>query len=532
MFHSRATLVRAAVGVVMAITLSGCGGSDDISVAPIQSDPTLVQTDKGAVRGEIHGDIVRFLGIPYAAAPTGDLRFRAPQPREAWPGELDASKPGPVCPQRGQLETEDCLYLNVYRQDDTVQDRPVYVWIHGGGFTSGSGGIYDGSSLARAAGAVVVTINYRMGIFGYLAHPAVEDKDRDSGNYGVQDSQAALRWVKENISAFGGDPTNVTLGGESAGAMITCLNTVSPAAKGLFKRAIVQSGPCAFNWPLIDQKYAQESDIPAQLGCTGSAAEVAACLRSPTLTIPQLLAVQDSTPTAVLFPSVGGADMPVQPRTAIGTMPMLMGFNEFELLPRDFSYQGVLGAGTPNPTTNSDYIAALIPLYSSDAKAVAAAYPLESYSSGNAALNAIESDFGRTPKGVYVAVCNHVRAFEISKSVGGQPLFAYEFNDPAAPNSAKHGIPGTVGPVHTAELQYLFHAENLSGPSRSLSTMMIEYWANFIRNGNPNGVGLPVWPRYSNFTDAIQLIPGAVGIGKDINASHKCSFWNSLGDAL
>jgi para-nitrobenzyl esterase len=179
---------------------------------------------------------VKFLGIPYAAAPTGDLRFRAPQFRAPWTGELDASKPGPACPQAAQQTTEDCLYLNVWRPRSEAGPRPVYVWIHGGGFVAGAGSALDGSAIALRADAIVVTINYRMGIFGYLAHPAVESQPRESANFGVQDSQAALRWVRDNISAFGGDPANVTLGGESGGAMTTCLNLVSPAARGLFIR--------------------------------------------------------------------------------------------------------------------------------------------------------------------------------------------------------------------------------------------------------------------------------------------------------
>jgi para-nitrobenzyl esterase len=209
-------------------------------------------------------------------------------------------------------------------------------------------------------------------------------------------------------------------------------------------------------------------------------------------------------------------------------MPMLAGFMEYELLPGDFSFQRTLGAGVPNPSDDAAYVAALTPLYGSDAPAIVAAYPLANYPNGNWALNAIESDYGRTAKGIYIAVCSNIKSFEIARATNASPVYAYEFNDPDTPASQL----ATRGPVHAAELQYLFPTTALAGASQGLSEAMIAYWSNFIRSGKPNGQGLATWPAYAKPTDVMQLVPGAVSTGKDVNANHKCGFWNSLGFAL
>src|SRR6478735_3104800 len=215
-----------------------------------QSDTSLVQTATGTVRGQVEWEHRLFAGIPYAAPPVGPLRFRPPAPPLAWKGIRDATKPGPRCiqdpsadPEFGKQSDEDCLNLNVWTPTMTGPPRSVMVWIHGGSFTGGSGKIYDARWLVTRGDVIVVTINYRLGTLGFLADPTLGPPG-DVGNYGLQDQQAALRWVRDNIAEFGGDPEKVTVAGESAGGMSVCDHLVAPDSKGLFRAAIIQSAPC------------------------------------------------------------------------------------------------------------------------------------------------------------------------------------------------------------------------------------------------------------------------------------------------
>ena len=485
-----------------------------------RADPTTVATDKGVIEGLDSGSVIKFLGVPYAAAPTGALRFAPPQPRAPWEGILSAKTPGSACPQASQRDTEDCLYLNLTVPKTDKTNMPVYVWVHGGGFVQGEGASSDGTAIATTANAIVVTMNYRMGILGYVANKALEARPGDSGNYGLQDQQAALRWVKANIANFGGDPNNVTLGGESGGAMSTCHHLVSPASTGLFARGILESGPCAFNWPTMEQKYAVTADIPGKLGCTGTPTEIATCLRSPTLKVRDIIAVQETVPRGVLMPSVGGVDVPVQGRNGIGKVPMLVGGNKWET--------GFYIPDTVNPSTPEAYVTILRKIYGDTiGDKVAAAYPFSSYSRGWEAITTATSDF--CPKNPVVgsfavALCNDVRTYQLAVAAGGAPVYGFIFADTNAPPR---------GPIHTAELQYLFLTTTPLNPaSKALSDTMIRYWSNFIISGNPNGKGLPNWPAYRTSSDVLLLAPNDVRTF-DADAAHKCSsFWQPLGNAL
>ncbi|HEY5014600.1 MAG TPA: carboxylesterase family protein, partial [Acidimicrobiia bacterium] len=252
----------------------------------VGGDPLRVQTPAGAVHGSTVDGVRRFTAIPYAAPPIGPNRWRAPQPVAPWSGQRDSTKPAPVCPQilpvvnqvQGQ---EDCLYLNVFAPKvPPTRLAPVMVWIHGGGFTVGSGNDNDPSRLVARAGVVAVTINYRLGPFGFLAHRklAAADPNHAVGNMGFEDQLAALHWVQRSIAAFGGDARNVTIFGESAGGMSVCDHILSPRSRGLFAKAIMESGPCGNAGLKVGPAFAQGDTFATRLGCAG-APDALGCLR-------------------------------------------------------------------------------------------------------------------------------------------------------------------------------------------------------------------------------------------------------------
>src|SRR4051794_13109795 len=277
----RAALFAASAVTVAAVVTAGAGNA----IASGSANP-VVRIDGGLIRGVGAAGAYSFKGLPYAAPPTGNLRWRAPQPAAAWSGVRDATQFGAGCPQEPERNpflppgtiSEDCLNLNVYTP--ALRDRsgrPVLVWIHGGGLVQDGGRNYDGTKLA-ATGTVVVTINYRLGALGFLAHPALASRPGGAaGNYGLMDQQAALRWVHHNIAQFGGDPHNVTIAGQSAGGLSVLAQMVSPGARGLFQRAVVQSGTFALNQRPLAAAEAAGQTFATAVGC---ADQTAACLRS------------------------------------------------------------------------------------------------------------------------------------------------------------------------------------------------------------------------------------------------------------
>jgi len=283
--------------------------SAPVTAADRDEGGPVVRTAEGPVRGFVKNGVGIFLGIPYATPPVGNLRWRPPQPVEHWDEPLDATHYANTCPQVTELGafagpssiTEDCLYLNVFTSNLGGRN-PVLVWIHGGGNVDGESNDYDGSKLATGgpigSPTVVVTINYRLGLFGFLAHPALDNEDHPFANYGILDIQAVLQWVRRNIEAFGGDPGTVALGGQSAGAVDTGANLVSPLAAGLFNRAILQSAPVTSSsliyFPL-SVGLANGMAFAVAAGCPGQHAAAAACLRA--LSAPRILQLQ-GTPNA------------------------------------------------------------------------------------------------------------------------------------------------------------------------------------------------------------------------------------------
>ncbi len=413
----RAPLAAVCCAALAALTLAAAGataataGTRAAASGSRSGGAPIVTTDDGAVRGTTAGTVAEFLGIPYAAPPTGNLRWRPPAPPADWRGVRDATQFAPSCPQPASPFappgpfSEDCLYLNVYTPGRDADHRllrggdedglPVLVWIHGGGLTEDAGRNYDGSKLA-ADGTVVVTINYRLGALGFLAHPALASRPGGpAGNYGLMDQQAALRWVRDSIARFGGDPHNVTIAGQSAGGLSVLAQMVSPGSRGLFQKAIIQSGSFALNQrPLADAEAAGEA-FAAQAGCPD---QTAACLRQ--------LPVSDLVnPNFVEIPGVVDGKVLTEPiGTALAAgrfarVPVLNGTNHDE--ERLFVSIGLtVSQGTDvlipeQPVTTDNYqtdIAAALGVPAARAAAIAAGYPPTAYPSPDAAFSTLVGD--------------------------------------------------------------------------------------------------------------------------------------------
>ncbi|ANH70263.1 hypothetical protein ABE85_04585 [Mitsuaria sp. 7] len=456
-----------------------------------------VQVAEGELGGATAGNVDSFKGVPFAAPPIGDLRWRAPQPALAWDGVRDATRFGPACMQGGQPwpigtpvepQSEDCLYLNVWRPSGVAANArlPVMVWIPGGGWTDGSGSapLYDGSRLAKR-GVIVVTLNYRLGAFGFLAHEALsqENAQASSGNFGLRDQVAALRWVRDNIGAFGGDAANVTLFGQSAGAMSVNLLTVSPPARGLFRRVIGQSG-AVFIPPAM-----AGGDAFRLKGAQAEGARFAQALGASTLEalrkVPAAAIVQAQRGFSFHF-ILDNEMLPQEPWAVYAAgrqapADMLIGWNadEGQLFIADKQVTAAtLEKGIAEMI--GEFPASLRPWYHARTDVEA-----------RAARAAFEGDL-RMGYDTWTWM-------RLQARTGQGSVFAYRFNQqpPARPGSPWFGL----GATHGAELPYVFDALTVQGwashrADQRLATAMADYWTNFAKTGNPNGAGLPRWPRY------------------------------------
>ena len=421
--------------------------------------------------------------------------------------------PGPI--------SEDCLYLNVYTPTPrSGSGRPVLVWIHGGGLVQDGARNYDGTKLA-ADGAVVVTINYRLGALGFLAHPALASRPGGAaGNYGLMDQQAALRWVQRNIAQFGGDPRNVTIAGQSAGGLSVLAQMVSPGARGLFQRAIVQSGTFALNQrPLATAEAAGETFATA-VGCPD---QTAACLRS--------VPVSDLVSNfGVEIPGVVDGSVLTQPigtalaRGQFARVPVINGITHDE----ELLFVAGLGitvsqgtniplAGDPtNPANYQANIAQALGVSAARAAAIAAEYPLSAYPSPVVAFSLLVSDASFACPALQVDRWTAAR---------GVPTYAYQFNDDNAPVNILGFSLGLA--THGAELPYLFDQPNtpvvLNPDQQALAASMRTDWASFAGTGNPSSRALP-WPSF-NGTRVLSLVPLQSQVTTDFATAHHCSFW-------
>ena len=529
------------------------------TVALAAQEGSTVDTSDGPVQGTVASGVETFLGIPYAAPPVGDLRWMPPQPPEQH-DLLEATEYGNICPQVTTLGafsgptsvTEDCLYLNVFTTG-LDGSKPVIVWIHGGGYVTGSSNDYDASKLAKGGPdgtpSVVVTINHRLGLLGFLSQSDLNAEGHPFGNYGILDIQAALRWVQDNIAAFGGDPTRVALGGQSAGSGATAANQISPLAKGLFNRAINQSSPVS-SFTSTDTALERGDDFAEAAGCSD-----AACLRGlSTERVLQLQGSPNSNGPYVTGVFVDGTVVPDQPTTLwesgqYNKMPILGGAAKEESTFGESIREYF--SGPPQEALTAEEYAARIdttyipPLYVDDAaEKVLAQYPA-----------------GANPQATYERAftdpgkCRGLHVLNLqAASNGNNGVYGYDFTYqdapyyfPKMPNPENASGNFMAKASHTIDIQFLFknwhggqlgvnldqtsgQPRELQGDEIGLSNQLVAAWTNFAATGDPNGEGAPKWPEFT--TDSPQFleqnIPASVETAAAYREAYQCSFWDPL----
>jgi len=510
--------------------------------ANANSDHFVAATDNGPVVGLQTETMKKFLGIPYAAPPVGDLRWRPPQPAARWDGVRDATQFANHCPQSASpfgvaSTTEDCLYLNVYTPAGgwhKGKGKPVMVWIHGGALIVGESDDYDPTKLVENEDVIVVTINYRLGFLGFLAHPALsaEADYQGSGDYGWMDQQAALEWVQRNIKNFGGDPDKVTIFGESAGGLSVHAQLASPGAAGLFHRAIVESGAYFLNTTPLAGAEAAGTAAAIAVGCPD---QTAACLRE--VPVATLLAHQGAggftgnVDKKVLTQTIGAALQ----KGEFNQVPVMEGSNHDEW--RLFVALNFEFVPPFTPTNPTNYAARISASFGGALPASLVAfianvlYPLPNpptLPGPSIALGAVGTD------GIFA--CNSRLA--IREMANFVPVFAYEFNDQNAPElflppDTVSGMP--YGAAHASEIQYIMGvrpvvpAPALTADQLKLSDNMVSYWGNFARSADPNSDQTPAWPQYDPTKDQFQsLIPPQPTTEPQFGFTneHKCTaFW-------
>ncbi len=505
--------------------------------APPQSAPQgeVVTTASGKVEGFIRNGVLEFRGIPYAAPVSGDARWSMPQPAAPWTGTLPAMHFGGACPQAARYgltersDEENCLTLNVSLPTAKAARRPVLVWLHGGAFVGGASSLYRLDRLAKGMDAVVVSVNYRLGVFGFMAPPA---GTTGAGHVlGLEDQRLAMRWVKANVAAFGGDPENITLAGESAGAASVCMQLQAPEAnKGLFHRAIIQSGACGTPLRTLAEAETFAAKVAKEAGCTDLAKRLD-CLKTKD---PQALIAAGSRAASgellAFAPFTGNATQPNATMDALKSgaflrVPILNGFTRDEMrLYVGYDVQG--GA----KITAETYPLAVRAIYGDKTAKVLARYPLKPGERPAETLGSLMTDF---MPGLGIT---HCLMLESGRLLGqNTPVFQWEYADRTAP---VRGVsipispePGfNLGAVHSAELNALFpnfsNTSAMSGPdlspaSQNLADVIVTTWAAFIR-GNPTA---QEWPATR---------PGSVmrfdtsGIRPvDAWSEYQCDFWKA-----
>lgn len=505
------------------LAISGCGtapapvvdasvDASDAAEAALEPPAPEVRTALGALRGMREDGVQGFLGIPYALAPVGPRRWRPPEAVAPWEAARDATRRGASCPQSAlglvSSGSEDCLVVNVHTPDPRPTRAPVLVWIHGGAFIFGDGLQTDGGTagdvLARRYGLVVVSMNYRLGAFGFLASEALGS----TGNEGFQDQQLALRWVRDHISAFGGDPERITLAGESAGGLSVCLHLVAPGSRGLFQRAISQSGLCDASLGPRSAQLELGRAFSQDLGCAGAADE-AACLRGRPATQVRDAGSRAGDLLGLLvgsgrrwWPAVDGAVLPDTFRAMVSAgrvarVPTVVGWNgdEGTLFVALAESQGV----TVDQAAYDRLTAGLATQQGLSVEAVRAAYPVGSFPNPGAAAAAV--------LGHSQLACPSRRAARALVDAGAE-VRVYRFMYPAA--AFQLPLPRPLGAFHSAEIQFVFgHPAALGrrefrGDEVALHDAVSGAWAAFVRGEAPAASGVP-WPRYEADEASLRL---------------------------
>lgn len=521
---AQATL--AALALSYAATASG----EDLFANITSGKPEIVKISDGALKGYAANGISTFLGIPFAAPPVGDLRWKPPAAPAKWTDTRDAGSFGPSCVQTNtygvmavRSTSEDCLYLNVFAPTaGRSKLRPVMVWIHGGGLINGRTNDYDPRKLVKDGDLVVVSLTYRMNAFGFMAHPALDKEGHAFGNYGLLDQQAGLKWVQDNIKAFGGDPNNVTVFGESAGGISIMFNLISPGAKGLFHKAILQSGVSASPQTPLEAAEKTGTDFATAMGCED---QTAACMRSKS--VDEIIAKAGRFLNGAVR-SVDGTIIPAQMQSLMAEgkfhkVPILMGNNADEWN----WFTSLTELGTKKPMAAEDYPKTLSTTFGAERAAkIEKEYPLSGSPSPSEAFSLALSSWG--------FYCPSRRVMR-SADKNGATIYAFEFNDRKAPQYFP-AVSFPYGATHTLEIQYIFPGYHgaagvkkpLSAEQQKLSDTMVKYWTNFARTGNPNGKGLPNWPQWKQAKEQTQMLDMKVTTGTEFAANRKCDFWDSL----
>jgi len=548
------------------LCLAAAGIVNALSAAPAAASPAIV-TQNGPLKGIETPTTDEYLGIPYAVPPVGNLRWTPPQPNGRWHGVLQANQFGNFCTQPngfgGTLGSEDCLTLNIYtprarKNQNKHHGLPVMVWIHGGALVTGAGGDYDPTRMVEQGGVIVVTINYRLGLLGFFAHPAIDAEGHLNGNYGLMDQQLALKWVQRNIAAFGGDSGRTTIFGESAGGQSVYANLASPTAAGLFQRAISESGSYIefqdYWTPISIVPLAQAETLGTSLVASGTtfaanpavgcSRQTAECLRS--VAASTLVLVQPST----LYPFVDGTILTQSLEAAFSTghfnrVPVISGGNHDEW--RLFVADEFDAVGNPlkDEANYETAVAALWGAFGSGfvTEIESVLYPLANYPISPPIP---PGDPSPSP-GIALGASGTDGIFDCPERNGVAllsvfvPTYAYEFNDENAylvfdefPSPPFPPITFPLGTAHFTEVPYLFDV--FSTPSmftpeqQQLSESMISYWTTFAAKGNPNSAGQPLWSRYNPATDEFQsLVPPMPMVETTFNSEHLCSaFWNTF----
>ena len=534
-----AGMVVAASPLALAAVAAENGGAPppvavETSSAEISASQPIVDAPAGKVAGLTIGEMNAFRGIPYAAPPVGPLRWQPPQAPKPWSGTLNASQFASHCPQNASYSgfpstTEDCLYLNVFvpRNANANSKLPVMVWFHGGGLSVGESDDYDPDKWV-AHGRVVVTLNYRLGYLGFLATTGLSGEPHDQVNYGIMDQKAALQWVRTNIAAFGGNPNNTTIMGQSAGGASVVTHLVSPGSKGLFQGALIESGSYVFlQVQTLATALTNGNAFAAAEGC---AATETACLRR--LTVQQILAAP--TPGGVTAIAGGltvdGTILPKSPLDALiaqqyTEVPVVQGTNhdEFRLFTAQiFDLSGGPLTAAEYPAFVQDTLDAVG--LGSDTSKVLAKYPLSKYASPDLAISAMATDAAFATTAI---VSDDLLAI-------GTPVYAYEFSDENCPDDFLPKVSFPYGAAHEFELPFLGDSFNrtllpLTTAERKLSATMVDYWTRFSGAGSPNDWNTPLWLPFAPLVgDVNEFIPASPRMSTSFQGFHNTTFWTVL----